>query len=153
MVDARFEDGLEAPLALAAADVEDVKILSALAQDAVLTVADIKYTRAKRQVVLLLNRFRWENGARVSPPERVRSLLIVDDVLSMAAQGISPKARDVVLSLLSVEWQAGEDGMGRLTLTFAGDGALALEVEAINLGLRDVTKPYQAPSGKTPSHP
>jgi hypothetical protein len=77
----------------------------------------------------------------------------VDDVLSMAAQGISPKARDVVLSLLSVEWQAGEDGMGRLTLTFAGDGALALEVEAINLALRDVTKPYQAPSGKTPSHP
>jgi hypothetical protein len=43
--------------------------------------------------------------------------------------------------------------MGRLTLTFAGDGALALEVEAINLALRDVTRPYQAPSGKTPSHP
>lgn len=153
MADARFEDGAETPLALAAADPEDVKILSALVQDAVLTAADITYIRSKRQVALLLNRFRWENGARVSPPERVRALLLVDDVLSMAAQGISPKTPDVVLSLLSVEWRAAQDGMGRLTLTFAGDGALALEVEAINLMLRDVTKPYAAPSGKIPTHP
>ncbi|MCV2876440.1 DUF2948 family protein [Rhodobacteraceae bacterium XHP0102] len=153
MADARFEDGAETPLALAAADPEDMKILSALVQDAVLTAADITYIRSKRQVALLLNRFRWENGARVSPPERVRALLLVDDVLSMAAQGISPQTPDVVLSLLSVEWRAAQDGMGRLTLTFAGDGALALEVEAINLMLRDVTKPYAAPSGKVPTHP
>lgn len=153
MADARFEDGAEAPLALAAADAEDVKILSALVQDAILTVGDITYSRSKRQVALLLNRFRWENGARVNPPERVRALLVVDDVLSMTAQGISATTRDVVLSLLSVGWQAGEDGTGRLTLTFAGDGAIALEVEAINLMLRDVTKPYMAPSGKIPAHP
>ena len=60
---------------------------------------------------------------------------------------------DVVLSLLTLDWSEGEDGMGRLTLVFAGDGAVAVDVEAVNVTLKDVTQPYTAPSGKTPEHP
>jgi hypothetical protein len=38
-------------------------------------------------------------------------------------------------------------------LTLAGDGALALEVEALEVTLKDVTRPYAAPSGHAPGHP
>ena len=38
-------------------------------------------------------------------------------------------------------------------LTLAGDGAIALEVEALEVTLQDVTRPYRAPSGKAPAHP
>ncbi|KKM80919.1 hypothetical protein LCGC14_1335040 [marine sediment metagenome] len=42
---------------------------------------------------------------------------------------------------------------GRVILTLAGDGAIALDVEALEVTLRDVTRPYIAPSGKAPQHP
>ena len=59
----------------------------------------------------------------------------------------------MILSLLSLAWEPGEDGTGRITLTLAGDGAIALDVECLNLSLQDVTRPYIAPSGKAPDHP
>jgi hypothetical protein len=34
----------------------------------------------------------------------------------------------------------------------AGDGAIALDVEALDIRLDDVTRPYRAPSGKVPHH-
>jgi hypothetical protein len=34
----------------------------------------------------------------------------------------------------------------------AGDGAIALEVEAVEVVLSDVSRPYYAPSLKAPAH-
>ena len=84
--------------------------------------------------------------------ERVQALLTIGDVISLESNGITRDA-DTVLELLTLGWQAGVDGCGRLLLEFSGDGTLAAEVECINLDLRDVTRPYRAVSGKAPSHP
>lgn len=156
MSDARFEDATEAPLALIAQEPEDVLVVSALLQDAVLPVTEIRYERAARRLALLVNRFRWEDKAaaeaRRRPYERVRSLLVISDVVAVARQGIDLTDRDRVLSLLSLSWEPGEDGTGRLVLVFAGDGAIAADVECLDLTLRDVTRPYKAPSGQVPDH-
>ncbi|MEL6416944.1 MAG: DUF2948 family protein, partial [Pseudomonadota bacterium] len=45
-----------------------------------------------------------------------------------------------------------EDAAGQVLLTLAGDGAIRLEVEALEVTLKDVTRPYRAPSGKAPDH-
>lgn len=47
---------------LMAGDAEDLTVISALAQDAVLSVTDIGYDPRHRQLALLLNRFRWEDA-------------------------------------------------------------------------------------------
>jgi hypothetical protein len=73
--------------------------------------------------------------------------------MMVATQGIDPSDRDLVLSVLALEWTAGEDGTGRITFLLAGDGAIAVDVEAVEVTLKDVTRPYVAPSGQTPSHP
>jgi len=83
----------------------------------------------------------------------LQSVLSVEDVTKVASQGIDRGETDLVLSLLTLDWTPGEDGMGRITLVLAGDGAVALEVEALEVTLRDVTKPYVAPSGQVPDHP
>ncbi|WP_353472822.1 DUF2948 family protein [Salipiger sp. H15] len=150
--DARFEDAGSQPLNLGAMDPEDLQVLSALAQDAVLTVADVAFEKRHQRLALLVNRLRREDGVHVSPPERVRCLLVVENVLKVAAQGISRDERDTVLSLLSVAFEPGEDGTGIVELTFAGDGALRAEVEALELRLKDVTRPYRAISGQVPDH-
>ena len=154
--DAKFEDGGEKPLRLKAEGEEDLSVIAALVQDAVLPATEMKWERRGRRFSCLINRFRWEDKAnaeaRGRPFERVQSVLAFDDVFRVSRQGIDPQDGDTVLSLLSVTFAAGEDGTGRVELAFAGDGAIALDVETINVALQDVTRPYRAPSGKAPSH-
>ncbi|UWR88073.1 DUF2948 family protein [Phaeobacter inhibens] len=156
MADATFDDGREAPLNLGAFGAEDLEIIASLAQDAVFPVTEISWRPAERRFALLLNRFRWEDKdtaeQRGRPYERVQSVLVVDQVLSVASQGVDRKERDLILSLLSLSFEPGSDGDGHIVLTLAGDGAIRLAVEAVEVTLRDVTRPYQAPSGQAPLH-
>lgn len=156
MMDARFEDGGEEPLHLVAQDAEDLKVISTLVQDAVLPATELAFDPRRRRFALLLNRFRWEDRVEAERAgrayERVRSVLVVEDVRKVQTMGFDRTDKDLVLSLLSMTFDAGEDGTGRLTLTLAGDGAIALEVETLDLRLEDVTRPYRALSGKLPQH-
>jgi hypothetical protein len=70
----------------------------------------------------------------------------------VVSQGIDRGDPDLVLSLLAIGFEPGADGTGRLVLTLAGDGAVAVEVECLDVTLADVTRPYAAPSGRAPGH-
>lgn len=151
--DARFEDGREAPLNLGALDTDDLQVISSLVQDAVFPMTEMHWDPKARRFGLLLNRFRWEDGGQQRhAPERVQSVLAFDGVLRVASQGIDRSEKDMVLSLLSVGFEAAEDGAGDILLTLAGDGGIRLSVEAIEATLKDVTRPYMAPSKSVPKH-
>ena len=154
--DARFEDGAEQPLRLKALDAEDLTVVSAAVQDAVFPIGEMRWQKDKRRFGLLLNRFRWEDAEAAKragrPVERVQSVLAIEDVRKVVSQGIDRGEKDMVLSLLSVAFEPGEDGTGRVVLTLAGDGAIGVDVEALEVTLRDVTRPYRAVSGKIPEH-
>ena len=151
--DARFEDGATGALALRALDGDDLRVISTLVQDAVFPVAEVTWDSRRRRFALLINRFRWEDADGRRPPERVQSVLVIEDALKVASQGFAREAADLVLSLLALDWQEGPDGTGRITLVLAGDGAVAIDVETLEVTLKDVTQPYRAPSGQTPHHP
>lgn len=157
MADARFEDGDDGPLHLVALDAEDLQVIAALTQDAVFPITEISWNPKRRRLALLVNRFRWEDREAADragrPYERVQSLLWVEDVLKVRSQGIDRAAKETVLSLLDIEWTAGADAGGVLTFVLAGDGAISMDVEALEVALRDVTRPYVAPSHRAPSHP
>lgn len=156
VTDASFEDGAERPLRLKALDSDDLQVMSALVQDAIFPASEMTWSRKDRRFAILLNRFRWEDAegakARKRDFERVQSVLVIEDVMGVKTQGVEKDA-DTVMSLLSLAFEAGEDGTGRVILTLAGDGAIACDVEALEVVLRDVTRPYIAPSGKAPLHP
>ncbi len=154
--DAKFEDGAEAPLNLGALDVEDLQVVSSLVQDAVFPITEMRWQAAENRFALLVNRFRWEDApaaeARGRAVERVQALLVFDAVQRVASQGVDRSELDMVLSLLSVAFEPGEDAAGEVILTLAGDGAIRLSVEALEVTLKDVTRPYLAPSGNVPIH-
>ena len=156
-LDAKFEDGGEAPLNIGALDSEDLTVISAMVQDAVLPIGEISWQANQRRLALLINRFRWEDKTNAErqgrPVERVQSLLAFDTVLSVASQGLDRSQKDLVLSVLSITMENAENGDCYLTVTLAGDGALRIRVEAVEVHLRDVTRPYAAPSRKSPHHP
>lgn len=150
--DASFEDGAEKPLRLVAMDAEDLQVLSALCQDAVFPATEMQWQPKQKRFGMLLNRFRWEDIPQAErgnrKPERVQCVLAVENVTRVASQGVDRTDGDTILSLLAVTFE--EDAV---ILTLAGDGAVRLEVEDLEVALRDVTRPYAAVSGKVPDHP
>jgi len=156
MTDARFEDAQTSPLRLKADDPEGLAVISALVQDAVFPITEMTYVRARRRFALMLNRLRREDpdhaGRDRKPVERVQSLLVFEEVVVVHSSGIDQGQKEMVLSLLALSFEPAAEGSGRVILTFAGGGALCLTVEALDVHLRDVTRPYTAPSGKVPDH-
>jgi hypothetical protein len=154
--DARFEDGGERPLALKAMDTDDLTVISALVQDAIVPMGEISYDATHRRFALLINRFRWEDvetaERRKRPVERVQAVLLFDDVMAARSAGVPSGDKEMILSVLAVTFSPSEDGMGTVEITLAGDGTIALDVEALDVTLKDVTRPYVAPSHHIPKH-
>ena len=132
-------------------------VFASLVQDAVFPVTEMTWRPRERRFAILINRFRWEDAPaaerRQRDFERVQAVLVVDEVMKVSSIGIARGDKDVVLSLLALDFEPGEDGTGRIVLTLAGDGAIALAVEALDVTLKDVTRPYIAPSKAAPQHP
>ncbi len=151
--DARFEDAGGRPLYLGAMDPDDLAVISALVQDAVLPSSEMTWAKGDGRLALLLNRLRREDEPGRGGIERVQSVLVVENARKVASQGVTRGDPDTVLQVLSVAFVPVEDAGGFVEITFAGDGAVRAEVEALEVTLKDVTRPYLAPSGKAPHHP
>jgi hypothetical protein len=139
-------------LKLIALDEEDLKIVSAHVQDAVMKVGDLDFISASRQFVVPMYRFAWEKDAteKKPQPERRNSVLHFDRVLSAKLSGISRDKRDEVLSLLAVTYTTTDAPAGTVDLVFAGGGAIRLEVECIEARLVDLGGAWEASS--RPAH-
>jgi hypothetical protein len=147
MADARFADAAgDRPLRLLAETPDDLPVIAALVQDGVGRVGDAAFLRRKRRFVAVLNRFRWEDKAAAErarrPYERVRAALTVEGVLSAKARGVTRGDADAVYNLLDMAFQPGEDAAGVLLLTLSGGGEIALAVEALDVALADISKPW-----------
>lgn len=132
------------PLALLAADEDDLRIVSAVFQDAVIKTRDLAYLPRARRFAMVANRFVWEEGASKSrgPFFRARSGLHLDDVTAARLRGIDLSAHDAVVDLLSIGFDPRGEGAGTISLTFAGGGEVALDVDAINVMAEDIYGPW-----------
>jgi hypothetical protein len=134
-------------LRLLALDPEDLEVVSAALQDAVLKIGDIQYERQARRLTIALNRFRWEGGRR----ERVRTALQIGSVESVQARRIRNTAKDAVLELLAVGFEPGAEAPGGvIRFAFAGNADLRVAVECVDAVLADVSQPWPTP--RAPGH-
>lgn len=135
-------------LKLAALDEEDLQVLSAHLQDAVLTVADIRYLPKENKAVFIMNRFVWDKEAdkRSKEHERRRAALAVSQVTGMKAQNIDQNAKGAVLELLAVTFKPAETPSGELHLAFAGGASVSLAVECIEAQLADLGAAWSTPN-------
>ncbi|MFB2553391.1 DUF2948 family protein [Ensifer soli] len=125
-------------LKLLALDEEDLAIVSAHVQDAVGKVSGLAYDWRGGQFSLALNRFVWEKAEDGKGFERRRALLNFKRVQAVRSVGFDRKAGEAVLDLLAIEFERkGEGPDGTVTLVLAGAGAIALDVECIEVLLAD----------------
>ena len=156
MSDARFEDAADAPLRLIAQDEESLSVLSALLQDAVFLASDMRYDRVKRRFAVLLSRFRWEDVPRAERAgqryERVRTMLVFDNVQAVQSHDIDRKDKKTGLAVLSIGFQPFDQGAGRVLIALAGKGEVSLRAEVIEVTLADVSRPHEAIAKGKPNH-
>ena len=135
-------------LKLIALDEEDLAVLSAHLQDAVVKVSDLAYLSREKRFAALFNRFDWEAaagaGGRRASHQRVRAALRFERVLSARLQQIDLATKTRVLSLLAVGFEPGVAPGGSVIMIFAGGGAIRLEVECIEAELRDLGGAWRA---------
>lgn len=130
-------------LKLLALDAEDLEVISATTQDAVIRVGDMGYARADKRFALLMNRFAWEADDRQG--QRKRAALHFDRVESVKAAGINLESVEGVLELLAIRYlPEGEGPDGVVELAFAGGGTVRLGVECLEARMQDLGAAWAA---------
>jgi hypothetical protein len=126
-------------LKFAVLDEEDLEVVSAHLQDAVVKVADVLWRPNESRVVVALNRFDWESAQSDRPEyRRRRSALRFERVLSCKCRSVDPAGKDAVLNLLTVEFTETDSPSGVVDLIFSGGAAVRLEVECLEAELADL---------------
>ena len=132
------------PLRLLAEDADDLHIISAALQDAILRPVDIVWEPQARRVTLALSRFCWECGGT-----RVMSAMQFGDVLSVKSRRL-PRGPEHALELLAMDFEPGEAPGGRVIMMFAGGGDLRIDVECLDAVLTDLSERW--PAKVAPTH-
>lgn len=135
-----------AQLKLAALDSDDLEVLSAHVQDAVLNVGALRWRAADQRFVAVVNRFVWETTAsgRRKRDERRRAALDFAHVTAVRATRLRRDAPEAILSLLAVTFEPAELPAGVVTLHFSGGGAMQLDVECVEATLTDLGPAWAA---------
>src|SRR5262249_49830310 len=141
---------------LIAFDADDLAVLSAHVQDAVLKVGDIAYLPHERRFAAIGNRFDWADalaGGNSLKQEymRRRAAWRLVRVLGAQVQGLDLSRKETVISLLALSYEAGEAPEGKVTLHFADGAAIRLHVECIEAELKDLGPVWRVAS--MPKHP
>ncbi len=134
-------------LKLVALDAEDLAVVSAHLQDALLRVGDILYLPGERRFVVQTRRFDWETP---DTPQRRLTCLHFEHVTAVRVRGIEQGNKDAVLNLLAISFVERDAPAGTATLIFAEGGAIQVDVECIEMQMKDLGPVWAAES--CPSH-
>ncbi len=133
-------------LKLLAVDEEDVAIISAHLQDAVVKRADMGFVPRAQRFALLLNRFDWERSVQEDSRVRRRSGLHFERVRAVQCRGMEQAQIEGVLSLLAITFLPGDAPSGHVLLTFSGGAEVRLDVECIEATLSDLGPAWDCPN-------
>ena len=134
-------------LKLVALDREGLGVISAHVQNTCVKRTDMVWLRSQRRFVVAGMRYDWI-GAKEGVRERVTSVLRFDRVLNVARLGLNDD-KDAMLNLLAVTFERTDPPAGLIILAFADGALVRLEVECVEVELRDMgpRRPAEACAG------
>jgi hypothetical protein len=135
-------------LRLIALDTDDLSVLSAHVQDAVIKVEDITWLPDEKRLVMAMNRFAWEKAAGRRGRrdyQRRRSVLYLARVESVKSSGIDRNATAAVLDLLALRFEPRNEPSGEVSFEFAGGATMRATVECLEAQLTDLGPAWSTP--------
>lgn len=147
------------PLKLRAEDAEDLGVVSACLQDAIVPIGEMCFLPDERRFVLVVNRFRWE---ACGPPgltpldsadtvedctvfERTHCAIRIEGVEAARCRGLDLRDRGQILELLAIAAEASG-----VVLHFAGGACIRLEASIWRCVVEDIGEPW--PTTHKPRH-
>lgn len=146
---------------LKARDAQDLEVLAACLQDAVVRLADMTWLAKEKRFVLVGTRFRWETEPEAPPPpepgedasftqaarlySRVHCGLAFDKVTAVRTRNIDAARRQQLLNLLTLRAEGAA-----IRLIFSGGAEVRLETSGIAAILEDLGQSW--PTQWRPSH-
>ena len=134
---------MDTNLKLLAQNQDDLAVISAATQDAILRVGDMKFDKTARTLVFRASRFMHEKNQS----KRVQTGVQFNHVLSLSAKNIDRSDPEAYMVLLSMECVGDEE----VHLVFSGGGEMRLKIEYIEARLVDYAQ--ERGTDKLPLHP
>jgi hypothetical protein len=137
-------------LKLVALDKDDIEVVSAHLQDAMVKVADIFWQPREHRFMMALNRFDWMSAvdakadfetdfkADKADYRRCRTALRFERVNACKCRNLAQSNKAALLNLLAVEFSENDAPAGVVSLIFSGGAIIRLEVECLEAELADL---------------
>jgi hypothetical protein len=133
-------------LKLLATSDEDIKVIAAHLQDAIVSVKDIANLKKNRIFLIQLNRFMWEDVEKgvFRKNKRIRTVLKFDNTISVLSKNINSNDDKNFLDFLTIETNLLIDKSYEIKLIFSGDGVIKIKAEVIDVTLDDQGSPWES---------
>ena len=131
-------------LKLIARTEEDLRIISAHLQDAIISTKDIANLKKNKIFLMQLNRFMWEDVEKgvFRKNKRIRTILKFENVIEVNSKNISQNNKDKFLDFLAIECTQMPDENYEMKLIFSGDSVIKVVAEVIEVALDDQGEPW-----------
>ncbi len=155
----RVGEGDGPPLKIRAQDQEDLAVVAACLQDAVVLASDRGHMPKERRFVFVANRCKWEarpapneggDPDPAEPYERVLCGVVFEEVTAVRYRGIDRRRRGRFLELLTIAIGEGSGEGKIIDLDFADGATVRLEAEALHCLVEDFGEPW--PTRWRPRH-
>ena len=139
-------------LKLLATSDDDLRVIAAHLQDAIVSVKDIANLKNNRIFLIQLNRFMWEDVEKgvFRKNKRIRTVLKFDNVVNVLSKKINTKDDKIFLDFLTIESSLLPDKSYEIKLIFSGDAIIKINAEVIDVTLDDQGSPWE--SKTSPKH-
>ena len=126
-------------LKLIARTEDDLRVVSAHLQDAIVNTSDIANLEKNKIFLMQLNRFMWEDVEKgvFRKNKRIRTVLKFDNVLKVFSKNINQKKKENFLDFLAIETIKMPDNNYEMKIIFAGDAVIRVISEVIEVTLDD----------------
>ena len=133
-------------LKLLAISEEDLKVIAAHLQDAIVSIQDIANLKKNRIFLIQLNRFMWEDIEKgvFRKNKRISTILKFDNVISVLSKNVNSKVDKKFLDFLTIESNLLSDKSYEIKLIFSGDAAIKIKTEVIDVTLDDQGSPWES---------
>ena len=133
-------------LKLLAASDEDLRVIAAHLQDAIVSIQDIANLKKSRIFLIQLNRFMWEDVEKgvFRKNKRIRTILKFDNVINVLSKNINIEGDKKFLDFLTIESSLLPDKSYEIKLIFSGDAVIKIKTEVIDVTLDDQGSPWES---------
>ena len=133
-------------LKLLATSDEDLRVIAAHLQDAIISVQDTANLKKNRIFLIQLNRFMWEDVEKgvFRKNKRIRTILKFENVISVLSRNINTKKDKSFLDFLTIECKLLPDKNYEIKLIFSGDAMIKIKTEVIDVTLDDQGNPWES---------